>query len=677
MELVSRRRKQIITSGALIRVVLVLLIIPTIHRDLFHPFIQYWWKDPTFDPWTQWLAEGGRPDAFPYGVTLGLPMFLLGGMSLAASTLVVGISAAILDTFISLRLARVVTRDWTLVLWALGPLPVFVTYVHGQTDLFLAFFLSASLGMLFERRWVSAGVLLALAGGVKLSALLVAPFALIFFLDNPRFRRAATRFFVAFLCTSVVLQIPAIYSPGYRAMAVRSPEGVRLLDYRLVLRDDYALLVLPVIYLGLVYGLWRLGRALVGSLVTYSAVAVMALAVVTPGSVGWYLWSFPVLVFLVDRLQPRVLILAFAFELLVVAHYIRRVSLGDLRFGSVSLNPSFISLTTHQEDLLATALLSVAALVLVAVLRRSAECDDKFSLAKKPLSIAVAGDSSTGKDTLAQSIGQIFPSRTVQVLNGDDYHRFERGHSAWRRLTHLNPAANDLVRQQRDVSMVLRRQAVHIREYSHFSGKFTDPRRLFPADVVIVNGLHSLLLEPVRESFDARIFLEMQESLRVALKVERDGAHRATSREIVLSTIEARRGDYYQFVEPQRRYADLCLTIESSIAEVSTLDFNSSSDIRVKIVSSDPRFVEMVFDSLSSVCLARCVQQDEDTLTSTLIAWPCELSSSENKWLLHALAGEIGEITESQPTFASGLRGFMASLCLGFALWSRTVGGHV
>ena len=50
------------------------------------------------------------------------------------------------------------------------------------------------------------------------------------------------------------------------------------------------------------------------------------------------------------------------------------------------------------------------------------------------------GDSGAGKHTLANDMKTLF-GVTLSVVDGDDDHRWERGHAMWRRYTHLDPRA--------------------------------------------------------------------------------------------------------------------------------------------------------------------------------------------------------------------------------------------
>lgn len=663
--------RRILLAGIGLRLLCVILVVPSIHRDLFHPFLTYTWDNPSFDPWSEWLRSGGRSDAFPYGIALLATMIPMGAFGVAFATLVFGLFAIVIDTTLAKAIVHRSPRVETLILWAISPLAIFVTYLHGQTDIVLASLLCIAMFWLNEQKWRSAGCALALALAVKLSALLIVPFILVFLLDNPRYRPGARKFLTSLGVVGGLLQLPLLYSAGYRAMALRSPEGIRLLDYRVAIRDDYAILVLPLLYLGMLYGLWRLGRSTTKVLIAYATSAVFGLAVLTPGGVGWLIWVFPLLIALISTLNLRVLVMFAIFQVLVVVYFARVVSFGVLRIQNRAVDQISMTLSVHQEDLLRTLFIGLAFLIVASILRTANLTGDPFQIGQRPISFGIAGDSSTGKDTLSNAIAQIFPLEAPQMINGDDYHLYERGHSVWQRTTHLDPKANDLSRQSMDVQKMLRRDSVEIREYSHVNGRFSDLQTRRPADVVIVNGLHSLLLPPVRERFDAKIFLTMNETLRSQLKYGRDLAERSASIDQVRTEIERRRPDYLRFVEPQSESADLVMYVDGDHETARAETLNDDESTVLSVSSHDQQFLVKLADVLTSVALVRVASSEMTDKGATLTIWPGRLSKEENRWVLLTMVPLASELLDSDSIFQIGLTGLMSVIAVSWALNHR------
>lgn len=68
-----------------------------------------------------------------------------------------------------------------------------------------------------------------------------------------------------------------------------------------------------------------------------------------------------------------------------------------------------------------------------------------------PIAIGIAGDSATGKSTFANLIkDNIFKDNSI-IIEGDNYHKWERNDKHWKQYTHLNPKANFLNVQVKDL----------------------------------------------------------------------------------------------------------------------------------------------------------------------------------------------------------------------------------
>lgn len=665
--------------GVLLRLLCVLFLVPKIHQQLFHPFLVSLAENPTVDPWSQWLDLGGRPDAFPYGPVLVLFLMPLGFLEIGTATIIFGILVLIVDTAVCFMLVTSRCSVQALALWSIGVIPLFTTFIHGQTDIFLCGFISASLFALTNKRWGLSGALLALATATKLSGFILLPFICIFTFDNPRYRRGAKTFMSAFAAVALIGHMPAVYSAGFRNMAIDSPEGLRLLDYGLSLRTDYVLLVLPLVYLGMLYLLWRVGRTTISTLIVFCSAALFFLAVITPGTIGWYLWGLPVFILCVDRLKPRLILPLYLFQCLAAFYYIRKASGAHVRFFDLELDPIAVLVTARQNSLLQTLVFGCGIVLIAATVHDARSKADIFLIGRAPLAIGIAGDSATGKDTLASAIASFFPQGSSRQINGDDYHRFERGHSAWRRMTHLLPSANDLERQSRDVALALKRRPVHTREYSHTSGKFGPLRVVKPADLVIVNGLHSLMLGD-GVAYDAAVFLEMDEDLRVTLKLRRDSTLRGASYDEVYRSVLSRREDYTSYVLPQKARAGISFRVmrptpqDIELRDQLDWDFNSDELVTIEITTEDRAFIDLLVSVLSSVALIR-TELDENYHNSVCLrCWPGSLTQQEILQIARLMAGDVEEVIGHVDSFHSGVSGFMGITTLAFALNVRRRG---
>jgi uridine kinase len=241
--------------------------------------------------------------------------------------------------------------------------------------------------------------------------------------------------------------------------------------------------------------------------------------------------------------------------------------------------------------------------------------NDFFRLSRRPLAVGIAGDSGTGKDTFASSIAGLFGHDSTTLISGDDYHRWDRSAPMWKMITHLDPRGNDLGRFTRDVLVLLDGKPVTSRHYDHQTGRFRRAASVAKNDVVVVSGLHTLLIDSVRQQLDLSVYLDMDEALRTFFKVRRDVNQRGRPLEYVLDSISKRLPDADMFVKPQSQRADIVFSLGVA----------------------DPLNIE------------RCVAKNDYRLNVTMRA------GVSAEALVHTLIGLCGMHVESSPLGQDGL----------------------
>jgi hypothetical protein len=68
-----------------------------------------------------------------------------------------------------------------------------------------------------------------------------------------------------------------------------------------------------------------------------------------------------------------------------------------------------------------------------------------------------------GKNRLTRAFEDLFNPAQTLVIEGDDYHRWKRGHDTWADYTHMNRRANDLTLESRSRSWLRRMGAPNYR----------------------------------------------------------------------------------------------------------------------------------------------------------------------------------------------------------------------
>jgi phosphoribulokinase len=177
----------------------------------------------------------------------------------------------------------------------------------------------------------------------------------------------------------------------------------------------------------------------------------------------------------------------------------------------------------------------------------------------RPVLLALAGDSASGKSTLSQGIEFILGVGRVGRVCTDDYHRYDRAARAELRVTPLAPEANRMDLMADHLRSLAGGGSVTKPTYDHHTGTFGPDEVVEPGEIVIVEGLLPLADRGVRDAIDVAVFLEPDETLRRRWKLDRDVFERGYSPKDVVAELQRREPDAAQYIRPQREYADVIL----------------------------------------------------------------------------------------------------------------------
>ena len=285
--------------------------------------------------------------------------------------------------------------------------------------------------------------------------------------------------------------------------------------------------------------------------------------------------------------------------------------------------------------------------------------------------IGVGGDSGAGKHTIAGDLRAVMGSQLL-LINGDDDHRWERGHAMWRRYTHLDPRGNFLAEQLESLAALRRGHEVRKRHYDHDVGRFTDPILLRPTDFVGIVGLHPFYLASQRQILHLRIFVDTDEALRRKWKVARDVAKRGYSPDKVLSEIERRMADSVKYVHPQKRYADV--VIRHKDASASGAGSSDKVDLEIEIGNAlEPLGL---IDLLSQASSLEVEWRPDEALTRDTISVKGDIGIEELKVLASvATAATEDLVDDANDTWKTGGRG-LVQLVLLHAISARLRSEH-
>ncbi|HEX3427012.1 MAG TPA: phosphoribulokinase [Acidimicrobiales bacterium] len=176
---------------------------------------------------------------------------------------------------------------------------------------------------------------------------------------------------------------------------------------------------------------------------------------------------------------------------------------------------------------------------------------------ERPVMLAIAGDSGTGKTTLTAGLVKALGRERITSIGVDDYHRYDREERKSLPFTPLNPKCNYIDIMEQDLQHLVLNQPILKPVYDHGTGKLGRPEYVEPRQFVIVEGLLPLSTPLARACFDVTVYLDPPEDIRVAWKLKRDTTKRGYTEEQVREELGRRAPESAEFIRPQRSSADI------------------------------------------------------------------------------------------------------------------------
>jgi phosphoribulokinase len=189
---------------------------------------------------------------------------------------------------------------------------------------------------------------------------------------------------------------------------------------------------------------------------------------------------------------------------------------------------------------------------------------DRIKKSGKVFIVGVGGDSGSGKTTFVKGIEAMLGADIVSSFSLDDYHTLDRKQRAEKKITPLNPAANNLVGLAKDLSKLKRGEPIMKPVYDHKDGSFGKPVLFKPTPVIIIEGLHPFYTEKLRKNIDLSIFVEPDREIKKKWKIKRDVEERGHKIEAVVKEMKLRAPDYEKYIDEQKIYAEVIVQIAKS-----------------------------------------------------------------------------------------------------------------
>jgi len=194
--------------------------------------------------------------------------------------------------------------------------------------------------------------------------------------------------------------------------------------------------------------------------------------------------------------------------------------------------------------------------------------------AKAPVMIGVAADSGCGKSTFLRRVlgalgTEVKPGHTaigdmLTVICLDDYHINDRAGRKATGLSALDAKENDFALMGAQIEALKKGKAIYKPIYNHDTGNKDPPELIEPNKVFVIEGLHPIYDKKARSQLDLGLYIDIVNEVKFAWKVARDVAERGWTEAEVKADIEKRLPDFAEFVDPQKKDADVILRYEPS-----------------------------------------------------------------------------------------------------------------
>lgn len=671
MPTMSRVQWVLFLLGLVIRLWPISFFLPAPQAEWFAPFMQNYWHFMPIDPWTSYIENTGGLRGFPYGIAMFVFLLpctaiasLIGGCTIESVGIGIRLTLLLADLASLLILRHILPkrRTFLLVLWWLSPITLASCYWTGQLDIIPVCMLLISIFNLQQNKYRTSGVFFALAVSCKLSMALAAPFLLVYFM-KPRLRHYAQSFMQGCIpLLAVLLALPAL-STGYIATTLGTPELARFFDLRLPLGES-ALYLTPIVLTILIYVAWRIPFLNFNLLTSFVALGMLCVVLSTSTPPGWQLWAWPFLIIHLSQASFQQKMLGLAFAALAC--------LEQILFWPPPANATmlyaYLPLAHEQLYALIHSMHFCMGYILAAgILRNGIKRNDMYRFGTRPVSIAIAGDSGTGKDTLAINLRDLFPVQDTTHISGDNYHRWDRKGGAWKGITHLNPRANDLKQLFSDINTILSGKRIRRRHYQHDDGHFSEEFFEVPRHFFIASGLHILISDAACKGFDLHVFMEMDNALRTYFKCRRDINDRGYTKKQVEENLAKRKADSKQYIVPQRVRADIVFRYCAKHPEKLDATIERGEVIPpgyLEVYLRHSLYHETLVRELVGLYGLHVDMQFENDTDEVMLVIDGDIGAEDIALTVTRLVPELKDMLAVTPVWKNNIQGLMQLICL-------------
>ncbi len=181
----------------------------------------------------------------------------------------------------------------------------------------------------------------------------------------------------------------------------------------------------------------------------------------------------------------------------------------------------------------------------------------------RPLVIGVAGGTGSGKTTVAMRILERVGTEHIAYIPHDAYYK-DLAHLSHEERSQINfdhPDSLDTPLMVEHLKQLRQEQTVEIPVYDFtMHTRAAETRRVYPAPIVLVEGILIFAEPELRKLFDVRLFVDTDADIRLIRRLQRDVEERGrTVQSVIEQYLHTVRPMHLEFVEPSKRYADVII----------------------------------------------------------------------------------------------------------------------
>lgn len=181
----------------------------------------------------------------------------------------------------------------------------------------------------------------------------------------------------------------------------------------------------------------------------------------------------------------------------------------------------------------------------------------------RPVTIAVAGGTGSGKTTISTAILERVGDQNIAYIPHDAYYKDLTGLSLAERkkINFDHPDSLDTALMREHIMQLQNWQRAEIPIYDFTRHQRTEKtQRISPHPIILVEGILVLAEPSLRPLFDVKIFVDTDADIRFIRRLKRDIAERGRTAESVIDQyLMTVRPMHLEFVEPSKRYADVII----------------------------------------------------------------------------------------------------------------------